>query len=164
MVLGVALAVGFGLRSHERAAIWRSNARVVADAARHYPNGKWGSLQSGKRAALVGDVEGAVAGVRGAIERGYNRFDQLMNDPGWAPVLDDPRFQAVVRELATGWIARIGERDDPTQLELQMAAHAHLARNEREWAIEMFRRALARGGKYDAEMRAYLTALGSPED
>jgi hypothetical protein len=105
-----------------------------------------------------------VAGVRGAIERGYNRFDQLINDPGWMPVRDDPRFQAVVRELATGWIARIGERDDPTQLELQMAAHAHLARNERGVAIEMFRRALARGGKYDAEMRAYLTALGSPED
>jgi hypothetical protein len=164
VVLGVALAVGFSLRSHERAGIWRSNARVVADSARHYPNGKWGSLQRGKRAALVGDVEGAVAGVRGAIERGYNRFDQLMNDPGWAPVRDDPRFQAVVRELATGWIVRIGERDDPTQLELQMAAHAHLARDEREFAVEMFRRALARGGKYDAEMRAYLTALGSPED
>ena len=164
VALGVAVAVGFGLRSHERAAVWRSNARVLADAARHYPNGKWGSLQSGKRAALMGDVEGAVAGVRGAVERGYNRFDQLINDRGWAQVRDDPRFQAVVRELAAGWIARIGERDDPTQLELQMAAHAHLARNERESAIEMFRRALARGGKYDAEMRANLTALGSPED
>jgi hypothetical protein len=164
VVLGVVVAVGFGLRSLERAAVWRSNARVVADAARHYPNGKWGSLQSAKRAALVGDVEGAVAGVRGATERGYNRFDQLMSDPGWASVRDDPRFHAIVRELAAGWITRIGERDDPTQLELQMAAHAHLARNERESAVEMFRRALARGGKYDAEMRANLMALGSPEN
>ena len=105
-----------------------------------------------------------MAGVRGATERGYNRFDQMMSDPGWASVRDDPRFQAVVRELAAGWITRIGERDDPTQLELQMAAHAHLARNEREAAIEMFRRALARGGKYDAEMRANHIALGSSEN
>jgi hypothetical protein len=164
VALGVAVAVGFGLRAHQRATVWRSDARVIVDAAQHYPDGRWANLLRGKRAALAGDVDGAVAGIRGAMERGYNRFDQLLNDPAWAPVRDDRRFQALVRELAAGWIARIAERDNPTQLELQMAAHAHLARNEKEQAVAMFRRALARGGKYDAQMRAYLVALGSAEE
>ncbi len=162
--LGLVVAVVFGVRSHTRAAVWRSSATIVADAAAHYPNGVSANLLRAKRDAQMGDVDGAVAGVRAAMRRGYNRFEQLLNDPAFEPVRESPKFRGVVREIAAGWIASIRELEDPTQLELQMAAQAHLVRNERAQAVEMFRRALSRGGKYDDLMRAHLAALGSSVD
>ena len=164
LVLGLAVAVVFGVRSHTRAAVWRTPATIVADAAAHYPNGVSANLLRAKREAQMGNVDGAVAGVRAAMLRGYNRFEQLLNDPAFEPVRQSTKFRALVREIAAGWIATIRELEDPTQLELQMAAQAHLVRNERAQAVEMFRRALARGGRYDDLMRAHLAALATSVD
>jgi hypothetical protein len=151
----------FAWRSHERAAIWRSAAAVVADAARHYPDGVSAHLLRAKRAAQIGDVEAAVAGIRAAMARGYNRYEQLLVDPGFAPLHGTPAFTAVIHEIAAGWIAAGQRWRDPTQGELRKLASAHLVRGERDEAVALLRRALARGGALDDAIRADLGALGA---
>ena len=164
LVLGVAAAALFAVHSHGRAAVWRSPATVMADAAAHYPNGAAAGLRRGQSAAQMGDVDGAVAGVRAAMERGYNRFEQLLTDPTWAPVRDHPKFRAVVREIAAGWIETMSAREDPTQIELVMLANAYYAHGDKQLAAQAFRRALERGGPNDDFIRAQLAGLGGRVD
>jgi tetratricopeptide (TPR) repeat protein len=163
-VVCLAVLALFAARSHERAAIWRSPTTLVADSAANYPNGVSANLLRSKRAAQMGDVDAAIASLRAAVDRGYNRFEQLLVDPGFAPIRNHPRFRALVREIAAGWIERLGRHEDATQLELAMVANAHYVRGEREQAVAMFRRALERGGSQDDHIRAELAALGSPVD
>jgi hypothetical protein len=146
VALGVACCVLFAVRSVERAEVWKSPSRVVADAARNYPNGVSASLLRARRAAQFGDVDGAVAAVRAAKARGYNRFEQLLGDPALAPVRADPRFQAVVREMAGDWIASLGRKSNLTQHDLRLLAAAHFARGEYRDAIAVVERALALDG------------------
>jgi hypothetical protein len=157
----LAVCALFAWRSHERAAIWRSPAAVVADAAHHYPDGVSAHLLRAKRAAQLGDVDVAVEGIRAAMARGYNRYEQLLVDPGFAPVRGAPAFTAVIREIAAGWIEAGQRWRDPTQGELRRLASAHLVRGERDAALALLRRALARGGPLDEAIRADLSALGA---
>lgn len=159
--LAVALAVGFAVRSVERARIWASPARILADAALNYPDGVSANLGRARRAAQVGDVDGVVASVRAATARGYNRFDQLLAEPQLAPVRSSPRFRAVIDEMAAGWIASLGSRSDPSQGELRMIARAHIARREFRDAEAMLQRALEKGGALDDQLRQDLLDLGT---
>jgi protein O-mannosyl-transferase len=158
-----ALAVFFAARSAERAAIWRSATSLVADAATHYPEGVSANLLRAKRAAQFGDVAEVVAALRAAARRGYTLFEPLENDPAFAGLRQHPEFRAVISEIAEGWIVRGRAREDPTQQELQMIGHAHFARGEKAEAIAALRRALAKGGPRDGQIRADLAALGAPE-
>ncbi len=157
----LSLAVVFGVRSHERAGLWRSNAWLLADSARHYPEGKVGLLQRAKRAALVGDAPAAVAALREARERGYNRFEQVATDPGWDAVRDDPAFEALLREMAARWVERARSKAVLTQPDLRMLAHAHVALGEVQQAAAVLRRAVEQGGPYTPEIRAELGTLES---
>ena len=95
------------------------------------------------------------------MSRGYNRFEQLLAEPGFALVRGTPAFRAVVYEIAGGWIESGQRWKDPTQLELRMLASAHIARGERDEAVATLQRALARGGPLDDLIRADLGALGA---
>jgi len=86
-------------------------------------------------------------------------LDELAN--AWARLRDDPRFRAVVSEIAAGWITRARSLRNPTQHELQIVAHAHYVRGEKAEAIAALRRALAVGGTSDAAVREDLAALGA---
>ena len=160
-VLVAAACAFFAWRSVERAAVWRSTASLVADAAAHYPQGVSANILRAKRAAQTGDVDGVVAALRAAEQRGYNRFEQIEADSAFDAMRDQPRFRAVVSEIAAGWIARGRELEHPTQQELQTVARAHYVRGERAEAVAALRRALALGGRYDAQIRADLEALGA---
>jgi len=160
-LLAAALGVFFAVRSVERAAIWRSEVSLVADAAVHYPEGVSANLLRAKRAAQIGDVEGVVAALRAAAQRGYTLFEPIDADPAFAGLRDRPEFRAVISEIAGGWIMRGRAREDPTQQELQMIGHAHFVRGEKAEAIAALRRALAKGGPRDLQIRADLAALGA---
>jgi hypothetical protein len=67
----------------------------------------------------------------------------------------------VLREMAAVWIEAGRGWDDPTQGELRRLASAHVLRGEDAQAIELLRRALARGGPFDAGIRDDLAALGA---
>jgi len=161
LALTASLAGAFAWRSAARAAIWRSAATLTADAALHYPDGVSANLLRARRAALAGDVDGVIAALRAARQRGYNRFEQLEAEPAFAAMRDDPRFRALVSEIAAVWIERGRTLDDPTQQELQMLAHAHYVRGERDAAIAALRRALALGGPRDPQIRADLEVVGA---
>ncbi len=158
--LAAALCLVFALHSHRRAEVWSSPGRLVADAAAHYPDGVSSQLIRAKRAAQIGDVDAVVVALEAAEARGYNRFEQLDRDPGFARVRQHPRFRALVREMAAGWIERGRDRDDPTQKELRMVAHAHYVRGENEDAIRVLQRALQISGAQDELIRAELLRLG----
>jgi hypothetical protein len=149
----LALAALFGARSFERARIWSSPALVLVDSARNYPNGRTANLVAARRAAQAGDRETAIAALRRAWELGFNRFEQLQSDPALAPLRGDPRFEALVREIASSWVVRLSAAPEPTQMELRALALAHLARGDRGEAIATLERALARGGPLDERLR-----------
>jgi hypothetical protein len=159
LVVAASLALVFALRAGERARLWRSMPLLLADAAANYPDGMPAHLIRARRAILVGDVGGTLEGLRQARARGYNRFEQLEGDPVWEPVRDHPAFRSLVREIAGGWIESGRRKQSPTQVELRMIAHAHVARGEIRQAVQVLERAVATGGPYDAELRAELASL-----
>ena len=160
-VAAIALGcVAFAWSSHDRAKIWRGSAFILVDAATNYPDGVSARLLRAKRAAQAQDATEAVAELRGAVERGYNRFEQLVQDPAWDPIRSSDGFQAVLRDTAQSWIDASQSWEDPTQIELRRVASAHAVRGEHAEAVELLRRALARGGPIDDGVRADLRALG----
>ena len=144
--LVLVLGVAFALRSHDRAAVWRSEATLSADAAAHYPEGLPAQLDRAASAGRAGDVETAVAALRAAQARGFDRFIDLERDPSFARVREDPRFQAVVEEVARTWVERVEGRRDPTLPELAMLGQAYATLGDWDRAIELLERAARTGG------------------
>jgi hypothetical protein len=159
VALGFALAVLFGVRANGRAEIWSHPALLMSDAARNYPDGVSANLIRARAAARVGDVDATVTALRAAVDRGYNRYEQMLSDPAFASMRGQPRFQTVVREVAGGWIERGREKTDPTQGELRMIALAHSVRGEYDAAEGTLHRALDLGGRMDELVRADLEEL-----
>lgn len=164
VVAGVVLCSIMAVHSHRRAGIWRYSATVVADSARHYPNGVSANLIRANQAGSVGDADAAAEALRAAAERGFNRFEMIYGEPNFDPVRHHPKFQAVVDEMAEGWIVEVAGRESPTQAEVRMAAHAHVVRREYDEARRMLLRALEQGGAYDAQIRDDLQQLSSLHD
>ena len=162
LAVGLALAVVFAARSAARAEIWASPRALIADSAAHYPEGRTAHLLKAVRAAQLADADSAVAELRAARDLGFNRYEQLQSDPAFDGIRADPRFAALVREMAGWWVDRLSATADPTQIELRTLAAAHLARGERAAAIEALERALARGGPLDARLRDELAQLRAP--
>ena len=162
LALGAGLTLFFATRSLERAAIWSAPARILADAAAQYPDGVPAHLVRARRAVQRQDPETAVAELRGATERGYNRLEQLLGDPTLAPLHGDARFRALTQEIAASWIERLAALPHPTQLELWNLAYAHTVRGEEAPAREALERALALGGPVDARVRAELRRMRGP--
>jgi len=155
----VSICAGFAAHSHARAGIWRYAGTLTADAARNYPDGVSANLLRAKQAAREGDGVRAAAALEAAAARGFNRFEKIYNDPGFSPVLRHTAFAAALDEMAQGWILKVEARAEPTQGELRMAGHAHIARREYGEARRMLMVALDRGGALDAEIREDLDQL-----
>jgi hypothetical protein len=151
-VLALALLAVFAARSHARARIWAVPALLAADSAANYPDGVNAQLLRATRAMQIGDRAAAVAALRAAGARGYERFDQLLANPIYAPLQGDPGFDALIADMAGRWITRLGALPDPAQSELLSLAIAHRLRGEREEA----RRAAQRGLAQDGPLRAAL--------
>jgi hypothetical protein len=159
VALGVAICAFFALHSRERARIWRYSGTLLVDAAKHYPEGVSANLVRALQASRNQDVEGAVTALRAATSRGFNRFEMLINDSGFAPVRDHPKFRELLYEIAAGRIEKVEGRERPTQAELRMAAYAHVVRREHDEARRKLLRALEQGGAYDAQIRIDLDDL-----
>jgi hypothetical protein len=154
-----ALAVLFAFHSAERARLWRDETFLMLDSARRYPDGATAHYLEGRRAALRGDAPAAVAALRAAWQRGFDRFMALERDPALAPVRDTPEFRSLIHDMAGAWIERAERRGQGTQAELRAVAHAHLARGEVALAADRLEQALAAGGLFDAVLRSELEAI-----
>jgi hypothetical protein len=159
LVAALVVAIGFGLRAHERAAIWRAEETVLVDAALASPTGTLALLLASRQAAQAGDVEGAIAPLREAAARDWDWYDGLLAHPLYAPVSGDPRFRSFIAELAGARIEKSRRLVRVTQLDLSAVAAAHELRGELEPALEALERALALGGPLDAELRARAGSL-----
>jgi tetratricopeptide (TPR) repeat protein len=157
--LGLVACTAVAARAHERAGIWRSSALLYADAAAHYPEGTVASLLRAKRAALAGDADAALPELQRAVSRGYNRFEQLEADAAWDGIREDPRFRALVREIAARWIETGRSRPWATQAELRTLAHAYVVRGEYAEALRSYDAALAAGGPDSAAIRAEIAVV-----
>jgi hypothetical protein len=157
--VGVALLGLFAWRSFERAHVWRSAHLVMADAARNYPDGTAAKTRDAVRAARAGDIETSVALLRQAHARGYNRLDHLLQEPAYAPYLEDPRFRALLVEFADGMLESLGRNPSPSQLELHVMALAHEVRGDTASAVRALERARELGGPIDAQIERDLGAL-----
>jgi len=81
-----------------------------------------------------------------AVMMGMDRFEQLLADPALAGLRGEPRFDAVIQEMAGRWVARYTAAEDPSQAELLSLALAHQVRGEFEPARRAIERGRALGG------------------
>jgi len=154
--LGLKLATAllilvFAMRSFDRAYVWRAPFFVMADAEKNYPQGTAAKTRQATRAALVGDAETAVAALRAAYARGYNRLDHLLG-PQYNRIQDDAAFMALKREMAREWVDRVEVRPSPSQVELRAAAQGYVVLGQLDAAVRAIERALEVGGPVDEEI------------
>jgi hypothetical protein len=152
----MALLVAFAVRSSARAAVYRSDLALTLDSAEHYPDGLPARRLQAAEAARRGDVDAVVAALRAAVARGFDRFGDLEQDPTFDPIRNDPRFRAVVAEVAAAWIAHVEPRGHLTQQELVMLGQAYRARGEWDRAVAALEQAAADPGPNAGQARAEL--------
>jgi hypothetical protein len=157
--LAAVLLLAFAVTSHGRARIWQHPALLMVDSARNYPEGIQARLLEASRAASKGDTEGAVRALRRAHERGFNRFERLLSDPGFASLRGDAGFEAVLHDMAGTWLQRLEDWERLSQTELYTVGFAHRTRGEFAAARRAFERALEKGGPIDDLVRSELTRL-----
>jgi hypothetical protein len=154
--LFAALSVWLAWQCTERVPLWRSEALLLVDAARHYPDGISAHILRARGAAQAGDAETAVAALQVVADRGLDRFMAVRDDPGLAPLRDDPGFRRVIQAMAGRWIERARARGYATQPELRVLGLAHLEREEYADAVAALEASLRVGGPLDAVVRAEL--------
>jgi hypothetical protein len=148
----------FAVRSFDRAHVWKTPFTVMADVARNYPEGTAAKTNRATRAAQMGDAETAVALLREAQERGYNRLDHLLMQ-SYARIQHEEQFDALKREWAQEWIDRLTQNERPSQIELQLVAQARLVMGDVEGARRDVLAAIDRGGPITDRLLVDLEAL-----
>ncbi|MCC6640666.1 MAG: hypothetical protein IT386_05830 [Deltaproteobacteria bacterium] len=165
--LACVLLAAFAVRSHERAAVFRSSTTLMLDSARRYPAGLSANLLQAQRAGQSGDAAAVAEALRRASDLGFDSFFAVETEPSMQGVRNDPRVRAAVAEMAARWIEVARRRGYSTPRELQIWARAHAVRGEWKEAAALLERALAQGGPLQAEVqralaeaRRHLTAAG----
>lgn len=139
----------FAAKSAQRAQLWRSELLLLADAARHFPDGGSAHFVRALQAISAGDKQGAVVALRDAVDRGFDRVRDLDRDSLLEPIRDTPEFRELMREIAGRRIALGRERGYTSQLWLHQMAAAHRQREEYAEAAENLERALQTEGPLD---------------
>jgi len=109
LALGLAAAVlvaAWSVRFYERAGVWASPERVEADAARNYPDGIPGQVTLARRLVAQGDLDGAVDAVDRARARGHTNPAAFIQDPSLQPLLQHPRYLALMQDMTEKWLER----------------------------------------------------------
>lgn len=156
--LGIAAAVvaalsiaGLAIRARERTYPWTSGEALLADAAASYPDGTQANLLRATRTAKEGDRKAAVDALARARATGFDDVLGLMQDPTFLPLRRDPRFKALVRDMAAEQIRRVQGLSDPSRLELHQLGVLHILREEWAPAAAALGRALEKEGPGDTE-------------
>ena len=157
-IAAVLLCLAFAVRSYDRAKIWETPFRVMADAVKHYPQGVAAKTQRATRAAQFGDAGAAVELLEAAHQRGYNRLDHLLM-PGYAPIQDEPSFVELKQRWAREWIERLSLADSSSQHELQLIAQAQVVLGDLQSARETIVLAIEQGGPITPNLEVDLAEI-----
>jgi hypothetical protein len=109
LALGAAAFVAsaaFGAQFHRRAGVWASPEGVEVDAAINYPDGIAGQITLARRLITQGDLAGAVDAIERAHRRGHSNPSSFLADPSLQPLLSEPRYVALLRDMTEGWLER----------------------------------------------------------
>lgn len=161
LAVGLAMMVllGFGMRAFVRAGLWSTPALLQADGARNYPDGVNAHLLRARQASTEQQGHLVVRELRGALERGYDRFEQVLSDPAYVKYHREPAFNAVIRDMAGRWVERLSGVEGLTQAEFYSLGLAHRVRGEKAAARTTMERGLAMEGPYRNLLRAELDQL-----
>jgi hypothetical protein len=159
VALAVVACLAFAWTSRGRAALWTSEARLLADTIRHYPSGPTAQFLRAKEAARRGDVGAAVAGLRVATARGPRGFADVVADVELARLRGTPEFDALLLQLARRQIDEMRGFARLTEVNLMHLAQAHAFVGDLAAARGALERALALEGPWSSEIRAQLEQL-----
>jgi hypothetical protein len=158
-VLALVVLATFAVHSHQRAGIWVSGTTIFLDGAANYPNGIEGSIRRALRAVGVGDRDEAIQALQAAHARGFRVLGSLVEDPALNPLRGDPRFEALIREIATERIERRRAKPNMSLFDLPPLAKAHLVLGQFDEAITVLDRAAAMPGSDHPAVRAQIEPL-----
>jgi hypothetical protein len=147
------LLLHFASASHSRASVFVSAEGLMADAELHYPEGAAANTRKASRAARRGDFDAAVVYLRAAQLRGYNRLDNLLNDPAFSPMQSHPEFVVIKNEMADDWIRRLGDNPNPSQIEARAIAQAYIVKDDLAAALRVIERAILVPGPITEALR-----------
>ena len=153
MALAAAVVVLFSVQSWERAHVWQKLEFFMFEAARNYPDGVVARTRRASRAAKGGDAAEAIASLRAARSRGYNRIDNIFRDPAYQVISRDEAFQAFMEEWAQEEITRLQASGAPSQIELRVIAQIYIVLEDLPMAEKTIRRALEVEGPIEEELR-----------
>jgi len=145
-LLSLPLLAAFAILSHQRAALWRSEQLLLADSARHYPDGGTAYFVRAIVATHEGRPHDAVEALRASADRGYHFMRSFDSEPRLARLFERADFQALLREIARRQIAYAEERRFHTPQQLRGIAAAYLVLEDYDRAIEIYEQAIRQGG------------------
>jgi hypothetical protein len=157
LVAGALLCLVFGAQTVARAGGWGEPNRLLEHSAAIYPSGTVAGVFRVQEAARRGDVVATVQGLRAArIQPNQLVFD-LLSDPIYSAIRDDPRFVALVQELAQRVVDQ--PMSAPSQMQLRMKAHAYMLLGELDEVERTLRAGLELEGPIAEILRADLEDL-----
>jgi hypothetical protein len=158
-VAAALLAVAFAAHTRQQAFVWRSEAHVMREAARRYPNGIGGVYLRARTSAQSGDLAGALAALDELADRGYAVFVAVDRDAAFAPLRGSEEYQRVFRRMAANWIAATPVAPNAKPSELRGMGLAHWLAGDPAAAEGFYRRAIEAGGPDADAIRAEWEAL-----
>ncbi|MEE3328973.1 MAG: hypothetical protein VX252_16655 [Myxococcota bacterium] len=145
VVLGLVL-IHAGQLTHDRARVFVSPESLMSDAERNYPEGVAASTRKATRAAQEGRFDDAVQYLKVARVRGYNRVDNLLQDPSFGPMQNYPDFVAIKHEMADDWIDRLSQKEEISHYTARALAQAYIVKDRYAEAAAVLEEAAGRPG------------------
>jgi len=159
-LLAVVLVVGFSDRAQQRCRIYRSARAYQRDGVMHYPDSMPAHYLRARDYAASGDLTRALESLEAARIRGLVSYSVLMEDPALASLRNEPRFQALLAEMARFWVAKVDRIPEPNQYELMAESDAYQFLGEIDQAIRVLEKAEATEGTASlVEIRTMLHQL-----
>jgi hypothetical protein len=137
-----------------------SGDRLIRDAAFHYPDGIAAHQLASVEAIEQQDFELALWHLRRFADRGGNFINPYFyGEPGFRPLLGDPRFIAFRRELAQREIEYYTELGSSNPVVIAHIASQRAYLGELDEAIEMIERSLRETGSLNTKALKTLERL-----
>ena len=140
--------------TYARSHVFISPESLMSDAEINYPEGVAASTRKASRAAREGRFDDAVFYLKAARVRGYNRVDNLLQDPAYGPMQSHPGFIAVKNEMADDWIDRLAAKSDISHYTARALAQAYIVKENLPQAVAVLEAAVGRPGPIGGTLQA----------